>query len=65
MRERLQSGAIIDYLLDTYDKSNTLSYTSSPEKYEQKVWADFQKSGQGPYFGQRAWFKFVRHYQTF
>jgi glutathione S-transferase len=51
-----ESGAIIDYLIDTYDKKNTLSYTQSPQKYHEKVWEHFQMSGQGPYFGQKAWF---------
>lgn len=51
-----ESGAIIEYLLETYDTSNALSYTSGPERYEQKCWLHFQMSGQGPYFGQRAWF---------
>ncbi|KAK3711321.1 hypothetical protein LTR37_009701 [Vermiconidia calcicola] len=51
-----ESGAIIEYLLETYDKDNNLSYEKSPEKYEQKCWMHFQMSGQGPYFGQRAWF---------
>ena len=51
-----ESGAIIDYLLDTYDTTNSLSYTSGAEKYQQKAWEHFQMSGQGPYFGQRAWF---------
>jgi glutathione S-transferase len=51
-----ESGAIIDYLLETYDKSNSLSYTSGAEKWQQKSWEHFQMSGQGPYFGQRAWF---------
>ncbi|KXT04583.1 hypothetical protein AC578_8741 [Pseudocercospora eumusae] len=51
-----ESGAIIDYLLDVYDKQHKLSYTESPQKYEQICWRDFQMSGQGPYFGQKAWF---------
>lgn len=51
-----ESGAIIEYLLDTYDTSNKLSYTTTPEKWEAKCWLHFQTSGQGPYFGQRAWF---------
>ncbi|CZS97255.1 related to theta class glutathione S-transferase [Rhynchosporium agropyri] len=51
-----ESGAIIEYLQETYDKSNTLNYTSSPEKYLVKQWLHFQMSGQGPYFGQAAWF---------
>jgi len=52
-----ESGAIIEYLVETYDKSNSLTYTSSPEKYLAKQWLHFQTSGQGPYFGQAAWFK--------
>ncbi|KAF2479481.1 glutathione S-transferase [Neohortaea acidophila] len=51
-----ESGAIIDYLLETHDKNNSLSYTSVPEKYDTKAWFELQKTGQGPYFGQRAWF---------
>ena len=59
MADTSQSGAIIEYLIDTYDKENKLSYTEFPQKYEQKCWEHFQMSGQGPYFGQKAWFTFV------
>ena len=51
-----ESGAIIEYLLETYDHANTLIYTGGAERFEQKCWLHFQMSGQGPYFGQRAWF---------
>lgn len=51
-----ESGAIIEYLIDTYDKSHELTYTTFPEKYQLKQWLYFQTSGQGPYFGQAAWF---------
>ncbi|KAF7185703.1 Glutathione S-transferase-like protein tpcF [Pseudocercospora fuligena] len=51
-----ESGAIIEYLVETYDKGKTLQYTSSPEKYLQSQWSYFQTSGQGPYFGQLGWF---------
>jgi len=51
-----ESGAIIEYLLDTYDHADKLSYTSTKEKYDAKCWLHFQTSGQGPYFGQRVWF---------
>jgi glutathione S-transferase len=51
-----ESGAIIEYLQETYDKSNTFTFTSSPEKFLVKQWLHFQMSGQGPYFGQAAWF---------
>lgn len=46
-----ESGSIIEYVLDTYDKETTLRYTEWPEKYQQNNWKHFQMSGQGPYFG--------------
>ncbi|OAA45457.1 glutathione-s-transferase theta, gst [Metarhizium rileyi] len=52
-----ESGAIIDYLIDTYDTAHKLQYTSTREKYQTRVWEHFQMSGQGPYFGQLIWFK--------
>ncbi|KAF7505219.1 hypothetical protein GJ744_001148 [Endocarpon pusillum] len=51
-----ESGAIIQYLVETYDKSGSLTYTTAPEKYQLYQWLHFQMSGQGPYFGQKAWF---------
>ncbi|KAJ6007870.1 glutathione S-transferase [Penicillium herquei] len=51
-----ESGAIVQYLIDTYDKDHKISYDSSPEKYQLVQWSYFQASGQGPYFGQSAWF---------
>ncbi|MCJ1249869.1 glutathione S- transferase, nitrogen catabolite repression regulator [Trapelia coarctata] len=51
-----ESGAILQYLIDTYDTSSKLHYTTSPEKYQTLQWLHFQMSGQGPYFGQKAWF---------
>ncbi|KAK3670377.1 hypothetical protein LTR78_009730 [Recurvomyces mirabilis] len=51
-----ESGACIDYLLETYDTSNTLHAKSGPQTWAQKSWSHFQTSGQGPYYGQRAWF---------
>jgi glutathione S-transferase len=52
-----ESGAIILYLIETYDKNNTLTYTSTPEKFELNQWLMFQMSGQGPYHGQAVWFE--------
>lgn len=52
-----ESGAIIEYLIDTYDKEHTISSTSLAEKYHEKQFLHFQVSGQGPYYGQWAWFK--------
>lgn len=51
-----ESGAIVEYLVDQYDKEEKISYSSFPEKYHLKQWLHFQMSGQGPYFGQAAWF---------
>ncbi|CRG82878.1 hypothetical protein PISL3812_00224 [Talaromyces islandicus] len=52
-----ESGAIIEYLMDVYDKQHTISFPAgSKEYYESKQWLHYQTSGQGPYFGQAAWF---------
>ncbi|KPM44376.1 hypothetical protein AK830_g2176 [Neonectria ditissima] len=53
-----ESGAIIEYLVDTYDKEHKLTFTSAPEKWHLKQYLHFQMSGQGPYYGQVAWFYF-------
>ena len=50
-----ESGAIVSYIVDTYDKEHKLTYTSTPEKYFLQQWSFFQASGHGPYFGQAAW----------
>ena len=41
----IQSGAIILYLIDEYDKEGKLSYKSGPEKYLTQQWLMFQVSG--------------------
>ncbi|KAL9097269.1 MAG: hypothetical protein Q9165_000696 [Trypethelium subeluteriae] len=51
-----ESGAIVTYLIDTYDTSHTLTYTTIPEKYLLIQWQHFQSTGHGPYLGQAAWF---------
>ncbi|PKY05019.1 glutathione S-transferase [Aspergillus campestris IBT 28561] len=52
-----ESGAIVEYLVETYDKDHTISFASgTPEYYQAKQWLHFQMSGQGPYFGQFVWF---------
>ena len=53
-----ESGAIVEYLVDTYDKEKKLSFDAFPEKYHAKQFLAFQISGQGPYYGQYAFFKF-------
>lgn len=52
-----ESGAILEYLVDKYDKQHTISFAAgSKEYYEAKQWLHYQMSGQGPYFGQAVWF---------
>ncbi|OBT97662.1 glutathione S- transferase, nitrogen catabolite repression regulator [Pseudogymnoascus verrucosus] len=52
-----ESGAIIEYLVETYDKQNNFNFAlGSKEYYEAKQWLYYQVSGQGPYFGQAVWF---------
>jgi len=48
--------AILVYLVDNYDKERKLSSTGL-DKYIELQWLAFQVSGQGPYFGQAAWFQ--------
>ncbi|KAE8377942.1 glutathione S-transferase [Aspergillus bertholletiae] len=56
-----ESGAIIEYLIETYDISRSISFPSfTTEWFQAKQWLHFQMSGQGPYFGQAVWFK-VHH----
>ncbi|KAH8802942.1 putative glutathione S-transferase [Xylogone sp. PMI_703] len=43
---------------NTYDLEKKFSFlTGTPEYFYAKQWLYFQTSGQGPYFGQAAWFK--------
>ena len=54
-----ESGAIVTYLVDQYDKEHKISYPSSEValKHTANQWLHFQASGQGPYFGQSVWFR--------
>jgi glutathione S-transferase len=53
-----ESGAIIQYIIDKYDKDHKLSFPAgTKEAYLLNQWLHFQMSGQGPYYGQAAWFK--------
>ncbi|KAL4885804.1 glutathione S-transferase [Aspergillus karnatakaensis] len=52
-----ESGAIMEYLVETYDKGNLISFApGTPEYFHAKQFLHFQMSGQGPYFGQAVWF---------
>jgi glutathione S-transferase len=53
-----ESGAIVEYLIETYDKQGKISYVREEEmelKWQTRQWLAFQISGQGPYFGQATW----------
>ncbi|KAK2861238.1 hypothetical protein FQN49_004412 [Arthroderma sp. PD_2] len=53
-----ESGAIITYLVEKYDKDHKLSFPRDTNEYHlANQWLHFQMSGQGPYFGQYFWFK--------
>ncbi|KAI1649079.1 glutathione transferase [Daldinia loculata] len=56
-----ESGAIINYLIATYDKDLTLTYGDDrlQEKWQLQSWLMFQMSGQGPMFGQKVWFTHI------
>lgn len=57
-----ESGAIIEYLIVRYDIPHQLSFApGTPESYHAKQWLYFQTTGQGPYYGQAAWFKKFHH----
>ncbi|KAI0466068.1 glutathione S-transferase [Xylaria cf. heliscus] len=52
-----ESGAILEYLVETYDKDHKISFPrGSNESYLTKQWLFFQTTGQGPYYGQAVWF---------
>lgn len=52
-----ESGAIIEYLSETYDKDHKLSFAAGThDSYHARQWLYFQTTGQGPYYGQAIWF---------
>lgn len=53
-----ESGAIVQYLVATYDKNLALTYAKDrmADKWLVDSWLMFQMSGQGPMFGQKMWF---------
>jgi len=54
-----ESGAIIHYVIKHYDTEHRLSYDTLKEQELCIQWLMFQVSGQGPYFGQCAWFSYL------
>ncbi|CAG9940307.1 unnamed protein product [Clonostachys rosea f. rosea IK726] len=51
-----ESGAIVEYLVETYDKQGKLTVSDVAGKWQLKQYLHFQMSGQGPYYGQAMWF---------
>ncbi|KAH7268149.1 hypothetical protein MRS44_011566 [Fusarium solani] len=51
-----ESGAIVEYLVELYDKQGKLTVEDSRGKWALRQYLHFQMSGQGPYFGQAVWF---------
>lgn len=51
-----ESGAIMEYLVETYDKEGKLKGETVNDNWHIKQYLHFQMSGQGPYFGQAMWF---------
>ncbi|PYH94375.1 glutathione S-transferase Ure2-like protein [Aspergillus ellipticus CBS 707.79] len=52
-----ESGAIIEYLIEKYDKDHRISFPAgSAEAQHARQWLYFQATGQGPYYGQAVWF---------
>ncbi|KAI0206204.1 glutathione S-transferase [Astrocystis sublimbata] len=51
-----ESGPIIEYLVEQYDKNYQFSYATFLEKHLIRQWIAYQISGQGPYYGQGVWF---------
>jgi glutathione S-transferase len=52
-----ESGAIYQYIIETYDTEHRLSYETPKERHLCSQWLHFQMSGQGPYYGQCGWFR--------
>ncbi|KAH7140951.1 glutathione S-transferase [Dactylonectria macrodidyma] len=51
-----ESGAIVEYLVERYDRDAKLTVEDENKKWQLKQFLHFQMSGQGPYFGQAVWF---------
>jgi glutathione S-transferase len=52
-----ETGAIVEYLVEKYDTDHKISFApGTKESWQAKQWLYFQASGQGPYYGQAAWF---------
>ncbi|KAK7982054.1 glutathione transferase [Apiospora saccharicola] len=60
-----ESGAIIQYLVETYDgEKHHVSHAAFRGRQLCNQWLHFQMSGQGPYYGQCGWFQHL-HYEKY
>ncbi|KAJ3497542.1 hypothetical protein NLG97_g1821 [Lecanicillium saksenae] len=53
--ELFESGAIIEYLVEQYDKDNKFVHETLQEKSLARAWLHFQMSGQAPVIGYKVW----------
>ncbi|KAI1440242.1 glutathione S-transferase [Annulohypoxylon stygium] len=56
-----ESGAIITYIIDQYDKDLKLTYSDDrlQDKHALNQWLHFQMSLQGPFYHQAGWFNYL------
>ncbi|KAM0669230.1 hypothetical protein ACQRIU_002792 [Beauveria bassiana] len=53
--ELFESGAIIEYLIEQYDKDRKLSHESLQDKSLARAWLHLQMSAQAPVIGYKVW----------
>lgn len=58
------SRTAMQCLIDTYEKERKISYDSFPEEYQLVQLSYFQASGEGPCFGQLAWYVELHFHQN-
>ena len=54
-----ETGAIADYIIETYDREAKLTYTTAAEKWAVRTWVYFNVTTQDQYYGQKAYFTLV------
>ncbi|KAK6854055.1 glutathione S-transferase [Apiospora arundinis] len=51
-----ETGAIAEYIIETYDQEAKLSFKTAAEKWEARMWVFFNVTTQDQYYGQKAYF---------
>ncbi|CZT20796.1 related to theta class glutathione S-transferase [Ramularia collo-cygni] len=59
-----ESGAIVEYIIETYDKDNKLHYTTFPQVWHQKQWAWHQFGGHEAILGKKAFISIRDYYDA-